>query len=303
MRILMAKNYIHLRLRKSRFVEIFRTTPAATVCPNFFVLSHADGCAFSPHCSYCYLKSSLWHLRGQHVFTNVKQLLREVSAWIATDRLESYILNSGNLSDSLAFEVFRPLMADLVELFRHEAEERGRKHTLLLVTKGGLRECRTLFKLEPCANVIVSFSVNSTRAAQLYEAGAPPVAERLEAACRLKCLGWRLRIRIDPMIKDFSYERVAGQVARLGPERVTLGTLRAEPNLERYVPKNLFASLRPPNTRKGMARYPLAVRLELYRQALRKLEGVCEIGLCEETPRAWKELGLDPSARTCNCGS
>ena len=44
-----------LRKRKTRFVEIFRTTPAKTVCPNFFVLTHANGCAFTPECSYCFL--------------------------------------------------------------------------------------------------------------------------------------------------------------------------------------------------------------------------------------------------------
>ena len=39
-----------LRPRSTRFVELFRTTPPKTVCPNFYVLSHANGCAFQPHC-------------------------------------------------------------------------------------------------------------------------------------------------------------------------------------------------------------------------------------------------------------
>jgi DNA repair photolyase len=294
---------ILLRPRKSRFVAIFRTTPTDTVCPNFYVLSHADGCAFSPHCSYCYLKSSLWHLNGQHVFTNLGRLLSEVRAWIAKDHLESYVLNSGNLSDSLTFEEFRPLIRDLIELFRSEAEARGRKHTLLLVTKGGLRECRPLLRARPCRNVVVSFSVNNPRAARRHESGAAPVAERLAAARRLARAGWRLRMRIDPMIRGYAYAPLARQVARLRPERVTLGTLRAEPNLERFVEEqNLFSALEPPATRRGLGRYPLGQRLALYGEAIRALAGVSPIGLCEETPDVWRALNLDAAAKPCNCG-
>jgi DNA repair photolyase len=126
-----------LRERKTRFVEIFRTTPARTVCPNFYVLSHANGCAFTPHCSYCYLKSSFWYLKEHRVYVNADAMMAEAASWIRKDGLESYVLNMGNLSDSLVFEDVRPVMGRLTALFRAEAEAKGRPHTLLLVTKGG----------------------------------------------------------------------------------------------------------------------------------------------------------------------
>lgn len=292
-----------LRPRKTRFVEIFRTTPVQTVCPNFYVLAHANGCTFRPVCSYCYLKSSLWHLSRPHVFTNTPRLLREVRAWIRTDGLESCVLNTGNLSDSLGFEAYRPVMLSLVDLFRREAEARGRPHALLLVTKGGRRECRALLGSAPCANVIVSFSVNNPAAAARYEAGAAPTAERLRAARALRRGGWRLRMRIDPMIRGYRYRRLAQQVAALGPERVTLGTLRAEPNLDRHVPQGLFAGLEPPADGKGLARYPFELRIAMYREAIDGIGGRCPVALCEETPAAWRALGLDAEARACNCGA
>ena len=62
------------RERSSRFVELFRTTPPRTVCPNFYVLRHANGCLFKPLCTYCYLKSSFWYLDRPHVFTNTREL-------------------------------------------------------------------------------------------------------------------------------------------------------------------------------------------------------------------------------------
>ena len=291
------------RERKTRFVEIFRTTPVETVCPNFYVLSHANGCTFSPQCSYCYLKSSLWHVGGQQAFTNVDRMIAEVRAWIAQDDLESYVLNTGNLSDSLVFEQVRPLIPELVETFRTDAQAKGRPHVLLLVTKGGVQECQPLLQAQPCANVVVSFSINSPQAAGQYEQGAADPADRLEAARQLKAKGWRVRIRIDPMILGFDYTWTIEQVRQLHPERVTLGTLRAEANLERFVEDGLFDQLEQPANPKAMARYPRPARMALYSQAAKALKPICPVALCEETPDVWDELGLDKDGRECNCGS
>jgi len=291
-----------LRERRSRFIDIFRTTPVRTVCPNFYVLSHANGCTFRPQCEYCYLKSSLWHLRAHEAFVNLDRMLGEVRQWIARDGLESYVLNAGNLSDSLAFEEVRPLVSRLVNVFR-EAEAAGRRHALLLVTKGGVRQCRALLEAEPCAGVIVSFSVNSLDVARRYERGAAAVADRMAAARRLKAAGWRVRIRIDPMFPGWDYGRVVGEVRRLGPERVTLGSLRAEPHLLRVVGNGLFSALEEPADRGSLGRYPLAARLDLYRPAVEALKDTCPMGLCEETRDVWDALGLDADARSCNCGS
>ena len=275
-----------VRQRKTAFVDILRTTPPKTVCPNFFILAHANGCAFSPRCSYCYLKGSLWHMEGDHVFSNVDQMLEEVSAWVAKDDLESYVLNSGNLSDSLAFEGVRALVARLIELFRAEAEAKGRPHALLLVTKGGMKECRPLFDVAACRNVLVSFSVNSRAAAR-----------------ELKAAGWRVRIRIDPMILGYDYAWIIDQVRLLAPERVTLGTLRAEPALIRLDTEGLFEKLERPADPKGLARYPKADRIAAYRQGVEALSPVCPVALCEEAEDVWLALGLDVDGKPCNCGA
>ena len=50
--------------RRTQFVEILRRTPPRTICPNFYALSHANGCAFAPACDYCYLQSALWYLEA-----------------------------------------------------------------------------------------------------------------------------------------------------------------------------------------------------------------------------------------------
>jgi len=289
------------RERKTNFVEIFRTTPTDTVCPNFYILSHANGCMFEPHCSYCYLKSSFWYLPAQQAFTNVEKMLEDTRRWLRRDDLESFMLNTGNLSDSLNFEEIRPLVPRLVELFRSEAEAKSRPHALLLVTKGGMKECRPLIELRPCRSVVVSFSVNHPDAARRYESGAAPVAARLEAARRLKKAGWRLRLRIDPMILGYDYRGIAAQVRDLAPERVTLGTLRAEKSLPRFTEDGLFDALEKTAETRRLARYPREQRLAMYRAAIEALGSGIEVGLCEETPDIWNELGLNTEGKCCNC--
>lgn len=293
------------RSRRTAFVKLLRTSPPKTVCPNFYILAHADGCMFRPSCSYCYLKASLWRLGGPHLFTNIERMEREIVRWINKDKLDTHILNSGNLSDSLCFERARPLMARLVEIFRTHAEARSRPHSLLIVTKGGVEHCGPLLTTAPCRNVIVSFSVNNQEAARRYEAGAAPVEERLAAARRLKKAGWRVRIRLDPMILGFNYDGIARQIKQLKPERITLGTLRAEPSLYRFAGFALFKELEPPPSGKGyvLGRYPRDVRIEMYRKAIRALGRGRPIGLCEETRDVWLDLGLEPAEARCNCGA
>ncbi|MDR2391904.1 MAG: hypothetical protein LBE84_09540 [Planctomycetota bacterium] len=286
------------------FVELLRTTPVETICPNFFALDHARGCGFAPLCSYCYLKDPYYDNARSSAATNTETLLAEVREWIAKDNLETYVANAGNLSDSLSFESFRPVMGGLIELFRIEAEAKGRPHTLLLVTKGGIEECAPLLERAPCRNIIVSFSVNCREAQVDYEKGAASTDSRLAAASELKKGGWRIRIRIDPMILGYDYAEIARDVARLVPERVTLGALRADPGLYPCLSPELRKPLVPAPAMKGkyaLARYPFETRVELYRRAADIIRPVCSLGLCEETPDVWKALGFDWQHTRCNC--
>ncbi len=287
--------------RMHRNVGLVREGSVDTVCPNFYVLAHATGCMFQPHCEYCYLHDRKQFTTGTAACSDLEQMKAEISAWIARDNLPSYVLNSGNISDSLCFEDVRPAMAELIELFRREAQLKGRPHTLLLVTKGGLHEIKCLLGVLPSPNVIVSFSVNSADAAARLEAGAASPEDRLAAAKLLKELGWRVRIRIDPMILGSDYRDLCVQIRDLSPERVTLGTLRAEKSLVDALPKDVLAGLADPGRPDGLWQYPTEPRLALYRQAVDLLKDTCSIGLCEEWPSTWDALGLARENFPCNC--
>ncbi len=280
-----------------KYIQLLRTTPARTVCPNFYLLDHARGCSFN--CSYCFLRDIEYGRKEQIIFEDRQRLLKELGEWIGQDGLETYLANAGNMTDALSFERERPLWGELIEFMREHAK--GRPHTLLALTKGGLNLCQAFLERPPCENIIVAFSINSPEAAKIHEAGAAAPEDRLAAARRLKELGWRVRIRIDPMIKGFDYGWAIDRIAELAPERVTLGTLRADPTLIPEVrDQAIFQELDEPEP-ESIARYPLEVRLALYRPAVEKLLPVSSVGLCEETEDVWKALGLDYINKTCNC--
>ena len=281
------------------FFELLHKTPVNTVCPNFYLLDHARGCNFD--CSYCFLRDPEYHNKRRHVFTDSPRILAELRDWVGTDSLEAYLANTGNMADSLTFEKTRPLWAEMIEIMREHAEMRGRPHTLLVVTKAGRESCGAFFAAKPCKNIIVSFSVNCPDAARDHESGAATPAERLAAARELQTRGWRVRIRLDPMILGYDYSWVIDEIKTLRPERLTLGTLRADPSLLPVVSGlDIFHSL--VELEEGAIwRYPLADRLQLYRQAVDRLAKTTSIGLCEETPEVWRALGLDVDNKTCNC--
>lgn len=281
------------------FIELLRSTPARTVCPNFYLFDHARGCNFN--CSYCFLRDTEYGRKERRIFTDTDRLFSELRDWIAKDGLETYLANSGNMTDGLSFENERPLWGDLVEFMREHAEKKNRPHTLLVVTKAGLNLCRAFLEHTPCRNIIVSFSINAPDAARDHERGAATTAERIEAARRLRELGWRVRVRLDPMIQGYDYSGVIEDIASVEPERVTLGTLRADPTL---IPEvrgvEIFDKLDEPDA-ESIARYPRDVRMAMYRPAVERLSSICSMGLCEETEDVWLELGLDAANKTCNC--
>lgn len=281
------------------FIVLLKTTPTKTVCPNFYLFDHARGCNFN--CSYCFLRDTEYGKKERRIFSNTDALYSQLKDWISQDTLETYLANAGNMTDALSFEKERPLWGGLIEYMREHAEQKNRPHTLLLVTKAGLDLCGAFLEHAPCRNIIVSFSINAADASRDHEAGAASMEERVKAAAKLQELGWRVRVRMDPMIKGYDYDPVIEAIHSIAPERVTLGTLRADPTLLPEVDAvSIFTKLDPPEE-EGIARYPLPVRLAMYAPVVERLREVSSIGLCEETEDVWKALGLDYMNKTCNC--
>lgn len=270
------------RTRKSPFVRLFDKTPQGVVCPHFYELILSNGCPFD--CAYCYLRLTFRGKKSPVLFSN---------GWLEVERqieaVPSGVFSTGELADSLA--VVPPLLPKALDYFSAQSDR-----YLLLVTKS--TKVGLLLKREPASSIIVSFSVNAPVAANLYERGCPDPYARLEAAAALKERGWRIRIRLDPVILDVGldrYREICTKISWLKPERVTVGSLRQYPGLFRFAPDAPRKGLS--KARDGRMRYPLSSRVQVYRQLAEWLGQVP--ALCKETTEVWSLLGWNPSG--CNC--
>ncbi|MCL6613872.1 MAG: radical SAM protein [Firmicutes bacterium] len=270
------------RQRKSAFVRLFTKTPPGVRCPHFYELVLSNGCPYN--CTYCYLQLTFRGEKRPVLFTNPWQTVRK-----ELEAVGDGVFSTGELSDSLA--VVPPLLTSAIDYFCRQTEK-----YLLLTTKS----CDVSFfeSLEPTPQVIISFSVNAQEIASRFEKFAPPPIARLKAAAKLLERGWRVRIRLDPIIWEddsSSYYRICQEIRALKPERVTIGMLRQYPGLFRFAPhaprKNLYKA---PD---GRMRYPISVRLHAYKLIAEWLG--FQPALCKETNDVWQALGW--TFYGCNC--
>ena len=278
------KEKIILRERKSPFVKLFNKTPQEVLCPHFYELILSNGCPFN--CSYCYLQLTFRGQTQPTLFCNPwSTVQREL------DSLSSGIFSTGELADSLA--IIPPLLEPALEYFLKQS-----KKYLLLLTKS--TNIELLLDRHPNPQVIVSFSVNASQISEKFEKGAPNPDCRLKAARELKKIGWRVRIRLDPIILENGlgvYEDICRRIADLEPELVTIGTLRQYPGLYRFARSAPRKGLHRADD--GRMRYSFSARSKTYKQIQEWLG--FQPTLCKETKDMWKALGWH--FQGCNCSN
>ncbi|MFI5330567.1 MAG: radical SAM protein [Desulfobaccales bacterium] len=270
------------RPRKSGFIRPFDGTATGLVCNQFYRLILSNGCPYN--CHYCYLRLTLGGNKGPVVFTNPWP---EVERQLA--KIPNGVFSTGELADSLA--VTPPLLKPAIEYFRRQPEK-----FLFLTTKS--TNIKLLLEMKPTSQVWISFSVNAGKTWELFEQNTPPPDERLAAARRLKEAGWRVRVRIDPIIPEVGiepYREIARQVRALAPERVTLGVLKHFPRLSSCRHEGPWSQLaESPN---GIRRYSTPVKVQVFK-ALADWLG-WQPAICRETPGLWEALGWENNG--CNC--
>ena len=296
---------------RSSFIKQFHCPEpeCGVVCFPFWELVAAAGCPYQ--CAYCFLQGTLSYIFGRYplrgvLFENWPDMLEEVERWLAHPVPRMMVL--GELQDGLAFDgaykrlAGRSLTEMLIPLFAAQ-----KKHKLLFLTKSVLT--RYAAALPPSKQVIFSWSVNAEEAAKRWENGAPSPFRRLESAGIMKDLGWPVRIRLDPLIPfsgwQCGYGEIIERINRLSPEMVTIGALRASPNLPRHAKAfgrdtSVFKLLTTKDPGGFKYRLPDRVHLEMLRFAVERLDrSRIKVALCKEHRSVWTALGLD--FQGCHC--
>lgn len=289
------------RPRKSNFIEEYwgeGQKPSGVLCNQFYELKWSNGCLFG--CQYCYLRGtfrySKWRGFQQTVFSNTEEMLQEVDEFL---RLEKpYVLHTGEVSDSLAVPGSEAIMGKLITRFGAQD-----KHTLLILTKSN--NVGSLLDLPHRGRTVIGFSINPRKIAERFEVGAASTDERLEAAQRCIDAGYKVMVRVDPMIPAAGwrpqYASFFSKLNEMEVHGVVVGTLRAYPGLLHTLSPPLRAMLREKDI-DGRWHLKKSTRESMYEFAFSSLNFE-RMGVCKETGARWAGLVKrhGPKKFFCNC--
>jgi len=276
--------------------------PTDVVCPHFLELKWATGCLF--HCSWCYLNGTLRFAprKTRPYVKDYGKIEQHVRAFVENVDWCDEILNTGELSDSLMHERNgNPFSKFILSLFGEQE-----RHKVLFLTKDNYVD--NLLRSEHRCQAIISFSVNADEAAKRFENGAPPVAERIEAANRVSKAGYEVRIRIDPIVPipnwEDGYKSLIDEIfSRFLPSRITLGSLRRLQSTINQATDKSWVNYLSERSNWGK-RIEFNKRYWMYYQLIQYLKEkytYTDIALCKETLEIWDKLGMNYKKIRCNC--
>lgn len=289
-----AKKRLWLGRQKGSFIKPCPCTPGHVRC-GYDIVNVNTGCPLD--CAYCILQDYLANPLVT-VFVNVEDLRLEMDYRLSGREGRVVRMGTGELGDSLALDHLTGYSLELAGMV-------GGKKNAYLELKTKTAEIGNIRKLDPSGNTVVSWSLNSVRAAEEEEHGAASVEDRIRAASLLSAEGFPVGFHFDPILHYPGWEREYGAiVSRLfqsvPAERIawiSLGSLRFPPALKKTIrsrfPMSKTSTAEFIKGRDGKYRYFSSVRIELYRKFMEWIRssggGAVAVYLCMESDFVWEE--------------
>lgn len=222
----------NFRLQKKRPALILAEKHGQAVLPtppsysigrkNNFYFSHMLNCLYD--CRYCFLQG-MYQSAHYVYFVNFEAFEQGIDAIRETS--SDLCFFSGYDCDSLVMESLTGFAEHFVPFFS------GRPDSWLELRTKSL-QTGVLERSDPVPNIIVAFTLSPDAIAREVEHGAPPFARRLSRVASLARQGWRIGLRLDPLIPwpGFSrlypemVEQIFEAVAPDSIHSVTLGPMR-----------------------------------------------------------------------------
>ena len=294
------KKYLLITRQKGEFVKPCPCTPGYLGC-NYFIVNIDLNCPLD--CTYCILQHYLTNpLITVHV--NLEDLWRQLDIFLHRKRHRTIRIGTGELGDSLALDHLTENSVDLVSYFR-------KKRNAIFELKTKTVNIKNILKIEPAPNVVIAWSLNSSRIAREEEKGAPSVEERIEAARKVTERGFRTGFHFDPIIRHPDWEEGYGEVikkllATVDPVKIawiSLGSFRfpfpLKAIIEERFPETKIIYDEFIKGKDGKLRYFKPLRFELYKKIVGFIKewGGKKIPLyfCMESEDIWREaMGWTP---------
>jgi spore photoproduct lyase len=287
-----AKKNLVVARRAGGFVKEFPSGPGVTASGwRYFI--PAIGCPAD--CRYCFLQT--YHPAGVPVvFADQGALLAEVAE--KARELGGGYFYGGELCDNLILERQIGVLPRLVELFRTMPEA-----TLELRTKSD--EVEPLLAAGPAPNVTIAWTFSPREIAETCETGVPHLGQRIAAARKVQDAGFRIGIRLDPIVLDDGWQdayrcllaQLSGALDPRMVESVHLGCMRYTPALKAATVRR-FGRGAPfagefVQSSDGKFRYPRPARAAAYGGIAKMVRGWARgipIRLVMETPEVIQDF-------------
>lgn len=287
-------------------ITLFDKTPYPkkeedVVCPHFIELKWANGCNFD--CAWCYLNGTLRFrpMKKDPYLKEKDKIKSHVRNFLYQNETPS-ILNSGELSDSLLFEGTEDALSGFViDLFK-----RQNKHKLLILTKSD--DVNGILESKSQDILISSFSINAFDVSKKWEKRAPSPKKRIKAAKKLYNEGYKVRMRIDPLVPISGWENKYKDLidylfCNLTPEVITLGSLRGLQSTINNSKDKTWVKYLDDKSNWGK-KISFEKRYDMYKTLITYLKteyNYYDVGLCKETIKMWNALDMDYKNIKCNC--
>lgn len=322
-------------------IAYFDKTPEGIHCPHFYQLKWANGCHYS--CAWCYLQGTFrypkYEKHGSHPNPIIKDrarvegALRKFLDRAKENPKENYLLNSGELSDSLISTgdyLLLELIAEMdnwpdnvkVLILSKTDKGMGATFTMDKMLRLSIKDPdKTLDELGNAIKVlrkriIMSWSINAHDVARRWEKGAPDPYSRMEMAESWHENGFPVRFRIDPIVPvDYwqhkYFKLIDDMFSLFDPDeidRITLGTLRGlQSTINASQELSWTSYLDMDKSTPWGYKMPFDKRIEVYDEIMEYL--VCEhgyeqsdhkLGICKETQEVRHAVSVSLTAK-CNC--
>lgn len=260
------KKRLLLTQKKSIPLKEFKALALSADVP-YYSLDLVSNCHLE--CTYCILQSYLENNPILTIYTNVDEVLGQLSQQIKLLSHTKFIIGTGRIADSLALE---PITGNAKKLIPYFAQLRG--PLLELKTKADAVE--DLLDLDHQGQTILSWSLSPEFLVKREEIKTATLEERLAAMKKAAQAGYKVGIHMDPVIihpdwkKNYA-ELIQNIFKTVRAEQiywVSVGTLRL-PNRQKKImkkrfPKNqeIFEGLI--STHQRFIHYPKDLREEIY---------------------------------------
>ena len=266
------------------------------VCCNYYVLNIGSQCVLD--CSYCILQEYFQNNPVLKVFCNIRDSFPEMEALVKTRPQGIFRIGTGEFTDSLALDEVAGFSHELIPFFS------GKKN-LMLELKTKTTKIANLLRYEDVGNIVVAWSLNPDGVVEGEEEGAPPLAERLEAARACAERGYKIAFHFDPLILCQGWEEeyrdvVEGIFQKIPSSRIvwiSMGGFRFRPALKSIIrqrfPESRLLTGEYVLCEDGKMRYPRPLRVHVYGKMLgwiRRHAPSLRVYLCMESQEVWRRV-------------